>query len=121
MSERDNIDKLADELLKARAARTCEPPPFFHTRVLAAVREQESQPSPFVRLWRAAGALVAAMAVLVAILVVLTFTTDRRATGESMADNNTAIDSLFTGETGDEINDNQVIRVVIEEGYAEER
>ena len=63
-------------LLKARAAAEVEMPPFFQTRVLAALRERRAaEEAPALsRLWRAAGALVSSMAVTVAALVALTFT-----------------------------------------------
>ena len=65
-------------LLKERAADAAEVemPPFFQTRVLAALRERRAaEEAPALsRLWRAAGALVSSMAVTVAALVLLTFT-----------------------------------------------
>lgn len=63
-------------LLKERAAAEVEMPPFFQTRVLAALRERRAtEEAPALsRLWRAAGALVSSMAVTVAALVALTFT-----------------------------------------------
>jgi hypothetical protein len=65
-------------LLKERVAVAAagEMPPFFQTRVLAALRERRAaEEAPALsRLWRAAGALVSSMAVTVAALVALTFT-----------------------------------------------
>jgi hypothetical protein len=63
-------------LLKERVAAEVEMPPFFQTRVLAALRERRAtEEAPALsRLWRAAGALVSSMAVTVAALVALTFT-----------------------------------------------
>ena len=62
-------------MLKERAAETSEPSPFFQTRVLAAVREQQAANDSWglVRLWRSAGALASSMAATVAVLLVLTF------------------------------------------------
>ena len=61
-------------LLKTRAAETIEPPPFFQTRVLAALRERQAanETSALRRLWNATGALVSSMAVTVAALALLT-------------------------------------------------
>jgi hypothetical protein len=60
-------------LLQERIGETVEPPPFFHTRVLAAIREQQNEVPAFARLWRAAGALVSSMTATVALLAVLSF------------------------------------------------
>jgi anti-sigma factor RsiW len=62
-------------LLKERAAETFEPSPFFHTRVLATLRERQTANRTWAwgRLWRAAGALASSMVVTVAALGVLTF------------------------------------------------
>lgn len=66
-------------LLKERAAETFEPPPFFHTTVLANLRERKAanggwaQSWALGRMWRAAGALASSMVATVAALAVLTF------------------------------------------------
>lgn len=63
---------LSTLLLKERAAENVAPPPFFQTRVLAALRERQAGNSLW-RMWKSAGALVSAMAVTVAALATLTF------------------------------------------------
>lgn len=66
-------------MLKERAAAEFEPSPFFHTRVMATLRERraanESWANPWAisRLWRAAGVLASSMVATVAALTVLTF------------------------------------------------
>lgn len=62
-------------VLRSRAASTIEPSPFFQTRVLAALREQQAVESvpAMLRLWRSARALVSSMAVTTAALAVLSF------------------------------------------------
>src|SRR5258705_1005978 len=66
-------------LLTARVATVndseFEPSPFFHTRVLATLRERQTANDSwaFGRLWRAAGALASSMAAAVALLAVFTF------------------------------------------------
>jgi anti-sigma-K factor RskA len=62
-------------LLKERAAETFEPSPFFHTRVLATLRERETAGGIWAwsKVWRAAGALASSMVATVAALAVLTF------------------------------------------------
>lgn len=66
------VAQLSLLLVKERAAETVEPSPFFQTRVLAALRERQAGSSP-LRMWKAAKALVSAMAATVAALAVLTF------------------------------------------------
>src|SRR3979409_2321597 len=66
-------------LLKERVAADFEPPPFFHTQVLATLREQQAakgswtNASAISSLWRTAGALASTMLATVAALAVLTF------------------------------------------------
>ena len=67
--------QVSGSLLKEHAAAAFEPPPFFHTRVLATLRERQAinESWGFSRLWRAAGALASTMAATVATLAILTF------------------------------------------------
>jgi hypothetical protein len=67
--------RVSSELLRARAAETFEPSPFFQTRVMAALRARRAEEEVPVlsRLWRAAGALASSMAATVALLAGLTF------------------------------------------------
>lgn len=64
-------------LVRGRSLAEIEPPPFFQTRVMAALRERRASTESFApsirRLWRAAGALVSGMAATVAALAVFTF------------------------------------------------
>lgn len=62
-------------MLQERAAAEFEPPPFFHTRVLATLRERQAanESWAFGRMWRAAGALASSMMAAVALLAVFTF------------------------------------------------
>jgi hypothetical protein len=74
--------QLSELLVKARAAETNEPSPFFQTRVMAAWREQQASDRfpAFGRLWKSAGALVSSMALTTAALAVLSFTIPESAT-----------------------------------------
>jgi hypothetical protein len=68
--------QVSQRLLKERAAVEFEPSPFFHTRVLATLRERQAAANnswAFSRMWRSAGALASSMAAAVALLAVLTF------------------------------------------------
>lgn len=66
--------RVAASLIHARTAEIVDVGPFFKTRVMAAIRESRLSPeeAPLVRMWRAAGALVSAIAVLLLILVGMT-------------------------------------------------
>ena len=67
--------QLSALVIKQRAEVKIEPSPFFHTKVLAALRERqkvESVPA-FVRLWKSASALVSTMALATIALAVMTF------------------------------------------------
>jgi hypothetical protein len=67
--------QLSAVILRSRAQVTIEPSPFFQTRVMAALREQqavESVPAMW-RLWKSAKVLVSSMAVTTAALAALSF------------------------------------------------
>jgi predicted anti-sigma-YlaC factor YlaD len=66
--------RVAASLIQARTAETVDVGPFFKTRVMAAIREGRLSPEepPFVRMWRAAGALVSTMALLLVMLAGMT-------------------------------------------------
>lgn len=69
--------RIAASLIQARTAETVDVGPFFKTRVMAAIREKLSPEEPaLVRMWRAAGALVSAMAVLLVVLAGMTIFSD---------------------------------------------
>ena len=68
--------RASSQMLKARAAESFEPSPFFQTRVLAALRERraaEEERWTLARLWRSAGLLVSSLAATTAALAVFTF------------------------------------------------
>ena len=62
-------------LLQQRASVVVEPPPFFQTRVMAAIREQKLAPQRlgFLNVWQTARPVVASMGAFVAMLLALTF------------------------------------------------
>jgi hypothetical protein len=65
--------RISTLLIKERTAETMEPSPFFQTRMLAALREQQNNVPVLSRLWKSAGALVSSMAVTTAVLAALSF------------------------------------------------
>jgi len=65
--------RLSAVVIRSRVKSTIEPSPFFHTRVMAALREQQAVENvpAMLRLWGSAKALVSSMAVATAALAVL--------------------------------------------------
>lgn len=106
-------------MLKARSAEAVEPQPFFQTRVMAAVREGRSDPPALVRLWRSAGALFAAMLMVVVMLSTLSLFAgyDGEDTVESaMAQSESFFEpSVFEDEPADaQMSFTQVLDIVFE-------
>ena len=66
--------RLAHSLIRARASQATEVSPFFETRVMAAIREKRLQPElpAIVNWWRAARAILSAMAAMIVVLIGLT-------------------------------------------------
>jgi len=66
--------RLAESLIAARAAESQPVSPFFKTRVMAAIKDRRLTPEApaWLRLWRAAGALLLMMATVMVILIGLT-------------------------------------------------
>jgi hypothetical protein len=111
--------RLSAVVLKSRAQATIEPSPFFHTRVMAALREQqavESVPAMF-RLWKSARALVSAMAVATAALAVLSFVLPAPAIAvDDQTVSTLSADSVILGQGGDEqMNYEQVLSTIYED------
>lgn len=112
--------RVSSAMLRGRVAESFEPPPFFQTRVLAALRERQAEQAwALPRLWKAAGALFASMLATVAALGALTFL----APGASRQDaaNEVAVEDVFEesilaqgGAVEDEMTYDQVLSVVYE-------
>lgn len=109
--------QIAALLLKGRAAETFEPSPFFHTRVMATLRERQTTNEQWAwsRMWRAAGALASSMAATVAALAVLTFVIPGQVT-TTVTPETTALSAysaeeviLNHGESDDQVSDGQVL------------
>lgn len=117
--------RLATLLVKERAAETIEPSPFFQTRVLAALREQQANNSVpvFSRLWKSAGALVSSMALTTAALAAFSFLAPGAGDGttqESALSPYSAEAIVFNQDQGDDqMTDEQVLNVIYtDEGEA---
>jgi anti-sigma-K factor RskA len=102
--------RVSSLLLRARAAETVEPSPFFQTRVLAALRERQAANEAWSlrRMWKSAGLLVSTMAATVAALAALTFIAPQAATTTTevaSADNSYSAEAVIFDEgepNGDE-------------------
>ncbi len=108
--------QIATLLLKERTAETFEPSAFFHTRVMATLRERQTTNEQWAwsRIWRAAGALASSMAATVAALAVLTFVIPGQVT--TVTPETTAFSAysaeeviLDHGESDEQVSDGQVL------------
>jgi len=86
--------QLTSLLLRERAAATFEPSPFFQTRVLAALREQQSDQWSWGKMWRATGALASSMVATVAAIAVLTFVIPSTPAGSEL----TSANNIYSAE-----------------------
>jgi hypothetical protein len=111
--------RISTVAIKSRAQATIEPSPFFQTRVMAALREQQavdSVPAMF-RLWKSAKVLVSSMAVTTAALAVLSFALPGPAVGlEDQTISAYSVESVIMGQASDEMSYEQVLSTI----YAEE-
>jgi hypothetical protein len=66
--------QISNLLLRSRVELNFEPAPFFETKVMAAIRDEQVQIGPFsfFRIWREANHLIYSMAALALILGLLT-------------------------------------------------
>jgi hypothetical protein len=113
--------QLSTLLIKERTAETIEPSPFFQTRVLAALREQQAGNNVPVlsRLWKSAGALVSTMALTTAALAAVSFLAPGAGTSQETAALNpySAEAVVFNQDQGDDqMTDEQVLSAI----YADE-
>lgn len=95
--------KIASALLRERAVEAVEPSPFFHTRVMAALRERQNEVPAFKRLWQTAGALVSSMTATVALLAVLSFvvpSTQTSATAQASESNGYTAEEVILNQNG---------------------
>jgi hypothetical protein len=114
------VAQLSTLLIKERSAETIGPSPFFQTRVLAALREQQENNNVPVlsRLWKSAGALVSSMAVTTAALAALSFLAP--GAGSSTSQETTAALTPYSAEavvfnqdqSDDQLTDEQVLSAI---------
>ena len=106
--------RLSAVVIKNRTQVTIEPSPFFQTRVMAALREQQavdSVPAMF-RLWKSARALVSSMAVTTAALAVLAFVYPGPVVVEDQTVSAYSVESVIMDQGSDELSYEQVLSAI---------
>ena len=106
--------QLSAVILKSRAQVTIEPSPFFQTRVMAALREQqavENVPAMW-RLWKSAKVLVSSMAVTTAALAALSFVLPATSTPADQPVSAFSAESVIIGQGSDELTYEQVMSTI---------
>ena len=111
--------RLSAVVMKSRAEATIEPSPFFQTRVMAALREQQAVESvpAMLRLWRSAKTLVSTMAVTTAALAVVSFMQPSQTTTapEQTASAFSAYSVIMDQDADDQMSYEQVLSTIYED------
>jgi hypothetical protein len=107
--------QMSAAVMRERAQVVIEPSPFFQTRVLAALREQQATESvpAFWRLWNSSRALVSSMAFSTVALAVLSFMFSAPAT--TTLDQTVSVlsaESVILGQEADELTYEQVLNAI---------
>lgn len=110
--------RLSAVIIKSRTQVTIEPSPFFQTRVMAALREQQAVDSvpAMLRLWKSARALVSSMAVTTAALAALSFVLPGPAVVDDQTVSAYSVESVIMDQGSDELSYEQVLSTI----YADE-
>jgi hypothetical protein len=107
--------QLSALVIQERAQAVIEPSPFFQTRVLAALREQQATESvpAFRRLWNSARVLVSSMALTTAALAALSFVFTAPATPASdQTASALSAESVILGQDADDLTYGQVMNAI---------
>ena len=111
--------RLSAVVIKSRVEATIEPSPFFQTRVMAALREQQAVESvpAMLRLWRSAKALVSVMAVTTAALAVVSFVQPSQTTpvADQTASAYSAYSVIMDQDADDQMSYEQVLSTIYED------
>ena len=111
--------QLSARIMKERAQVVIEPSPFFQTRVMAALREQQAMENApaFWRLWKSARVLVSSMALTTAALAALSFMTSAPATTNALEQTASAYsaESVLFGQDDDQLTYDQVFNAIYTE------
>ena len=109
--------QLSALVIQKRAQAVIEPSPFFQTRVMAALREQQAAESvpAWWRLWNSARGLVSSMALTTAALAVFSFLTSAPATPPpDQTVSALSAESVILGQEADELTYEQVMSAIYE-------
>jgi hypothetical protein len=120
MSCRDAYEaaRLSAVIIKSRAEVTIEPSPFFQTRVMAALREQQAVETvpAMLRLWKSAKVLVSTMAVTTVALAVVSFIQPAQTTApEQTATAYSAYSVIMDQDADDQMSYEQVLSTIYED------
>ncbi|HEX5832896.1 MAG TPA: hypothetical protein VFY34_03535 [Pyrinomonadaceae bacterium] len=110
--------QLAAFVIQERAQAVIEPSPFFQTRVMAALREQQATESvpAWLRLWNSARGLVSSMALTTAALAVFSFLTSAPATPPAdQTVSALSAEAVILGQDADELTYEQVMSAIYED------
>ena len=112
--------RLSMLVLRGRVQSTIEPSPFFQTRVLAALREQQAVESvpAMLRLWKSARVLVSSMAVTTAALAALSFVFPAPTPEPEQNVSVFSADSVIMGQNEEQMSYEQVLSTIYEEDEA---
>ena len=109
--------QLMSNVLQARSEAVVEPPPFFATRVLAAMREQQANNVPvMLRLWQSAKLLVSSMAVTTAALAVMSVVVPSQGSTETATMSPYSAEAVILNDEEDQMTYEQVLSTI----YADE-
>jgi hypothetical protein len=106
--------QLSALVIQQRAQASIEPSPFFQTRVMAAIRDQqavESVPAMW-RLWKSARGLVSSMALATVALAALSFTISSPATTTTDQTAALSAESVIFGQDADDLTYEQVMNTI---------
>ena len=111
--------RLSAVVIRSRVEATFEPSPFFQTRVMAALREQQAVESvpALLRLWRSAKVLVSTMAVTTAALAVVSFIQPSQTTPviDQTASAYSAYSVIMEQDADDQMSYEQVLSTIYED------
>lgn len=106
---------LMSNVILARTDAVVEPPPFFATRVLAAVREQQTNSAPvMLRLWQSAKLLVSSMAVTTAALAVMSVVVPGQGPSEMATSSPYSAEAVILNDEEDQMTYEQVLSTIYE-------
>lgn len=106
--------QLAAMVIRERAQVVIEPSPFFQTRVMAALREQQATENvpALWRLWNSARGLVSSMALATVALAALSFAITAPATTSDQTAAALTAESVILGQDADELTYEQVMNTL---------